>query len=165
MQSNPNSVVGKKRKVFLVYPEFQIPLILINIAILAVVLAVIGYQSHRSFLELKEMGVEANLSTGHPYFKFVEMHTRQFYQNLGLGFGVGILSSTFLTLLLSHRLAGPIVRLKRYFEQILRVDAETPPASNATVQPLQFRKSDFFAELAPLVNRAVETLKNKRGGK
>lgn len=147
-----------KRKKFLVYPKFQLTLIAINGAILAVVLAVIGYQVFASFQEIKSMGVESNLAENHPYFKFINYHYGMLFQNLILGFAIGILSSSFFTLILSHRLAGPIVRLKSYFESIVEKDTE--------IKPLKFREQDFFSDLAPVINRSIETLQNGgRNGK
>jgi hypothetical protein len=99
------------------------------------------------------MGVHAHLSENHPYFKFVAYESERFFQNIFVGLFVGVLTSTFLTIYLSHRLAGPIVRMKKYFETISKVDEP--------IHPLKFRKMDFFSDLAPIVNRSIEVIQKR----
>jgi hypothetical protein len=84
----------------------------------------------------------------------VNYHTEQFYRNLGLGFAIGILASSVLTLILSHRLAGPIVRLKKFFEA-LGQKGDSPST-------LQFRKMDFFSDLPPVINHSLEELQKRK---
>jgi hypothetical protein len=63
-------------------------------------------------------------------------------------------------LYLSHRIAGPIHRLKRHLlEQAERSNTE---ALNPLTSPkLQFRKNDFFGELASAFNQYAESKKSE----
>ncbi len=140
-----------QRKQVLVYPKFQLSLITIQIVIIVSVVGLIAYHAMKSYGDLNAMGVEANLPEGHPYFKFVEYHSNIFVKNLIFGSILGIVVSTFLSLVLSHRLAGPIVRLKSYLESISNKRRED-------IKPLHFRKYDFFTELAPIVNHTIAEL-------
>ncbi len=140
------------RRGYLVYPKFQVPLILVNVSINWAILCIFGYHLLRSFRSLREMGVEANLPVGHPYFKFVDYHAFTLYSNLQYGLILGAIGSICLTLFLSHRLAGPIVRLKSYLETV---------KETGKITRLQFRKSDFFSDLAPLVNETLENVKDR----
>ena len=53
---------------------------------------------------------------------------------------------------ISHRLAGPLVRLRRFFQVI----ADTGQVTN-----LSFRKGDYLSDLPPLVNKALGRLKGE----
>jgi len=66
----------------------------------------------------------------------------------------GFIFSALVMLVVSNRLAGPIVRLRRYFGDIaIKTD---------NVPPLSFRKGDFFGDLPEVVNRAVQALQTKK---
>ena len=66
---------------------------------------------------------------------------------------VHLLLSTVCFLFLSHRLAGPVVRLKGYFAGI---------ANGQPVKPVNFRKGDFFSDLPPQINGALQRLESRR---
>ncbi len=55
------------------------------------------------------------------------------------------------TISLTHRMAGPIVRLRSHVRSL---------AAGEEVPPLKFRDGDFFTDLPPLFNEMVETLKD-----
>jgi hypothetical protein len=55
------------------------------------------------------------------------------------------------TLILSHKLAGPIVRLKWYFQQI---------AKTGHAKPVHFKKSNFMQDLPPIINQALQKLES-----
>lgn len=53
------------------------------------------------------------------------------------------------TVALTHRMAGPIVRLRSHIRAI---------AEGEDVDPLKFRDGDFFRDLPPLFNQMIEKL-------
>jgi hypothetical protein len=85
-----------------------------------------------------------------------EMHTIN--SAVAVSLGVGVVISSVLTILISHRIVGPLYRLRQYFHRM----AEDP---SVVKEPIQFRKGDFFADLPPTVNRALEAVSkhNQRG--
>ena len=74
--------------------------------------------------------------------------------NLAIALGVGLVLSYLLTLILSNRLAGPIVRLREHFRKI---------SEGGNLEPVYFRQKDFFNDLPPLINDALK--KVSRGEK
>jgi hypothetical protein len=66
---------------------------------------------------------------------------------------VAVLSTAVLTLLISHRMAGPINRLNGFFAHIVKT-GEFPPE-------IRFRNGDFFQELPPKINEAFLAIKKR----
>lgn len=132
---------------YIVYPKFQIALIISNLVVITGLTAIIGFQSYRSFEYMRELGRNVNLDANHPFFQFVDVQANQLYGNLFISIFVGFVFSTLFTLIFSHKLAGPLVRLKSYFSQI---------SETGKVEPLKFRKNDYFSDFPPVVNSALE---------
>ena len=57
------------------------------------------------------------------------------------------------SIFLSHKIAGPMYKLRRHLEEI---------REGGEVKPIHFRKGDNFQEIADEVNRTLETLQNQR---
>jgi hypothetical protein len=140
----------RKRKTLLVYPHFQLGLILANVGLMAAALSFVGVQMRRSFSALKQMGQAAHIPEGHAYFKFLDWQTSQMYSYLAIAFVSAFVLSAIVTLLISNRMAGPIVRLRGYFKSIAE--------NGAPNHPIEFRDGDFFSDLPQLINQGVERL-------
>lgn len=134
------------RKKFLIYPRFQIALVTGNLVVISCMSGAVMLAVFRSYQYLHEQGLAVGLSVDHPYFRFVDLQSRLVYQALGVAFFLGALLSVLITLLISQRLVGPIHRLREYFRAI---------ADGGDIQPLAFRKKDFFADLPDTINRAL----------
>jgi hypothetical protein len=147
-----NNHVNRSPRKLLIYPRFQVTLLTLNMTIILVGFILIGYQNIRLFSHLKEMGTASNLPPDHAYFKFIDYQTHTMLTYAAVIFAVVIVLSTLASLWLSHKVAGPIVRMKGFFKSL--AESESPQASE-----LKFRKGDFFSDLPELVN---EALKNKR---
>lgn len=74
----------------------------------------------------------------------------KYHQNLYVVFAVIAIALFMLinagTLLLSHRIAGPIYRMQTHLLRIKK---------NGVLKPVQFRKKDFFFELAEAYNASL----------
>jgi hypothetical protein len=138
----------KVRWQLLIYPRFQLTLLLIEAIVISSVFFFIIVQASRSYRKLRELGEGAGLAATHSYFKVLELQFQNLQTHLLIAFGVGFLVSALATLALSNRLAGPIVRMTEYFKRI----NETGEWSESN--ELHFRKGDFFSELPPLINKA-----------
>ena len=132
---------------FLIYPKLQLSLIFSGMGVLALSYVFIAIQVYRSFHELKGLGEQIGLPAGHPYFEFIQFHEHALSVSLYIAGVISCLVSFVLLLVLSHRVAGPIVRLKGYFEAMSREGWKTR---------LTFRKGDFFSELPEVINQALE---------
>lgn len=105
------------------------------------------------FWKLKNLGKEIQLEPDHIYFRFLEGQSQQLFLIFLLCSVLGVLMVFILGLLLSHKVAGPIYRLKGHLKKITAGEE----AGN-----LFFREKDFFKELPPLVNESFDAIKKKK---
>jgi hypothetical protein len=123
-----------------------------NLAIIIFVSAAIWLQLSRSF---DELGAAAGTSGAEAefYHRYLEYHAHSLRMSLLLAFGTAIALSTFLTLVISHRFSGPMVRLRGYFRDLMTCSGPVPR--------LSFRKHDFLDDLPPLVNEAIDHIQKR----
>jgi len=140
------------RRKLLIYPRFQMTLIAMNTVIMLGMCSLVGTLGYFSFERLREMGRDVQLAPSHAYFKFIDFQSGLVFQYLFVAFLVGVAISAVLTLIVSHRLAGPLVRLKNHFKQM----GETGKCS-----PISFRKGDYLRDLPPLINEALYRVSNE----
>lgn len=141
----------RSQRNLLIYPKFQIALILTNAATVLISLILIFFQNWKFNHHFVEMGQQVGLVPNHAYFKFIETQRNQLLLYTSIGFLFTFVVSSVLVLIISHRLAGPIVRLNTYFKEISN--------SGEVSGPIQFRKTDFFQDLMSSVNKALKKLK------
>lgn len=139
----------------LIYPKFQLTLVAANAAVLILVCGIIALQSWRSMERLQELGVKAGLNPDHPYFEFLSLQARTFYSNLASGCVAAFVLSSIVIVLLSHRMAGPLIRLRRYFEDL---------KATGELKPLSFRHGDYFSDLPEVINDGITAVKDKAEG-
>lgn len=141
-----------KRK-YLVYPKFQLVVILINAAVTAVMFGFVAYQVVRSHIHLENLVRSTRLPAQNLFNQMLTLQLKSLLINLGVALFFSLLLTSVITLLLSHKLAGPMIRLKSYFENISKT-GEFP-------DQIQFREGDFFEELPPIINNAFSSIKKK----
>ena len=142
-----------KRKKILIYPRFQLLLIGVNILVTACTFGITIFQASQTFSRFQELGKMVQLPQDHSFFNLIEFQASTLHSKMIVSFFISIVLSAIMTLVISHRLSGPIVRLKSYFSEI----AEKKGLSSQ----LHFRKGDFFADLPEVINRALQSLKSK----
>ena len=82
------------------------------------------------------MGKDLQLSEDHPYFRLIGYQLDRILVYLSLGALVGTVVSIVSTLIVSHRLIGPIRRTKAFFDDV---------AEKGHVEgKLKYRQNDFF---------------------
>ncbi|HAR42496.1 MAG TPA: hypothetical protein DCS07_07675 [Bdellovibrionales bacterium] len=153
MSSAPDNKKQNNRRVWWnlwIYPKFQGMLLTINVLSLALVFLLIGFMTNRSYEQLKEQGILSQLQPSHPYFQFLNLQYKLFRSHLVFAFFSSAILISLATLFLSHRLAGPVVRMKGYFKRLSE--------KGYTGEKVSFRTADFFSELPDLINAAVEKL-------
>lgn len=138
----------------LILPQFQLKLLGANLAVISVISGIIWFQMSLSFSELSRAagvsGVEAEF-----YQNYLAFHSHQLRVALVLSFLTAAGASTLMTLVLSHRFSGPLVRLRGYFRQITEQPQSQP------IPRLSFRRNDFLADLPPLVNQALDRIQRE----
>ena len=142
-----------RRKIsnFLIYPQFQLSLLVVNIIILALVLLIIHFNVNEIFNQLNFLGEKNNFDKLHPYFEFVEKSRNLMNTRLNLAFGASVILTTFITIFISHKMVGPIYKLKKFLFSVN--NGEKP-------EKLKFRKGDFFNDLPELINQTLEKTRN-----
>lgn len=135
---------------FLIYPRFQLMLIVSNITITLLASASTYFFIYNEFKHFYELGEKIKIATDHPYFKMIRLQEHRIILALMSSFGIAVLISTLATMVISHRLAGPIYKTRKYFETIL---------STGDVKfGLSFRRGDFFSDLPLIINKAIDLL-------
>lgn len=145
----------RKTRNFLIYPKFQMRLILANSAILLLAFGAIAWQAWRSLKHIEGLGLATGLHPEHAFFKFISFQMSTLMSYLAVAFVVSTAFSIVMSLYLSHRIAGPIVRLNGYLKRI----GEKGVVSEG---PLKFRQGDFFDDLPESVNGAIDSV--RKGG-
>jgi len=144
----------KGRKSYLINPAFQLRFVGFTLFIAVLTLAII-YASNLYFVwKLVKIGKEAQFVEGHPFFLYLNEQQKLMDQvYLVTAFGIGLLI-VIGGLWLSHRVAGPIHRIDTHIKACLE---------QRRFQSLQFRKGDFFPELADHVNVLLKELSQRKG--
>lgn len=141
-----------KRKL-LIMPKFQLLVIGINLCVILTMSAIIWAGTRSALLDLKPVaglsGIEASF-----YKHYLDYQIASFQESLLISLVVGAVASTLLTLVITHRISGPMIRMRNYFRNI----KEGGPANH-----IEFRDGDYFRELPPLINGAIDRLGEKQG--
>lgn len=139
----------EKRRIVFIYPQFQLALLVAQLTSLILFSLLILYQSHQFISNLRDMGFQAGFPEGHGYFQFLKFQETYLLKHLVYSIGIALIASICLTLYFSHRLAGPIVRLRLHLQELNL-------GRKALSDKLQFRKGDYFSELPTEVNALIE---------
>lgn len=138
--------VRRRARSLLIYPSFQLSLVIVNGALIILVCAVIALLMHRSFENLAAQGTIGKLSLAY--------EEQLLLAYLGAGLGIAVLFSCVINMILSHRVAGPIMRTKTYLEGVKRYfSVGRPPTTE--IPDLKFRKGDYFEDLPDKINGAL----------
>ena len=141
-----------KRK-YLVYPKFQMTLILTNALITFLLFCFLVFLVIRSHLYLENLVKQTHLPAQNLFIQLLTEQLRQLIVTMGISLGIGVVVTSSFTLLFSHRMAGPIIRLKNLFASIAK-QGDFP-------EVVKFRDGDFFQELPPTINAAFNALKKR----
>lgn len=142
------------RRKILIYPKFQLSLVAVNIITMVAVLVAIEFQILSSITDIPGVSDGSTLSPKYLYNRFIEYQMSVLYSGLALYLVMAFILSCFITLIISHRLAGPMVRMQHYFKEI--------EASGKVEQPLKFRDGDFLKELPEAINKGLNSIQEHK---
>jgi hypothetical protein len=152
MSINAKNIVKKIwRYKLLIYPRFQLSLIAVNLLVTTTILSFVSIQINRVITKLILIGESANIPKSHIYFQFINWQLTEIHSFLAIAFIVGIAFSSMVTLYISYKLVGPVVRMKGYFKSI--------EDTSSVQSEISFRKNDFFSDLPAAINGALKRLK------
>lgn len=146
------------RRKLIVYPKFQGTLLLVNTLVLVGVFLLVWFQVSGVFTALRGAGESVHLAPDHPYFRFLKMETRMLAVGIGFAFIAGVVASWIALLVFSHRMAGPMVRMRNYLKEVAEKGLTRE-------QRLAFRKKDFFQDIPPVLERALRKSAQSRGAR
>jgi len=144
MKNPPN-----KRSRFLINPGFQLSVIRQMLALTGVVIAIFYGAIYYHFWSLEQQGLSLGLPATHVFFDFLAEQRRTMDLIFLVTSMAALLAIVGFGLFLSHRVAGPLFRLKQY------LDSQGPDVPAHT--PLKFREGDYFPEVADSVNSRLGT--------
>lgn len=147
----PQGKPNRKLKNFLIYPRYQIAMVIANSLIFVSGFVAVYYQVSSSFYNLDEVAAAKNIMAS-PYYKELVLYQEKFILNTIFTTLIWtLLFVIFFTVLFSHKSAGAIFGLQKYFQDI---------AKNGYQRPLTFRKNDLHQELPGVVNSAIAKIMN-----
>lgn len=141
-----------KRK-YLVYPKFQLTLIFLNSLVTFVLFGMTALLVIRSHTYLESLVRQTRIPAQNLFTQLLTQQLRSLLFYMGIALVLGVLVTAVTTLLLSHKMAGPMIRLRNFFAQISKT-GDFP-------ETLNFRNGDFFQDLPPMINQALNALKRK----
>lgn len=154
-ENQPSEKPAFKRKWrnFLIYPRYQLAILIGHLLILVAGFIVIYYQVQNSFFQLDEVASAKNILAS-PLYKELVLYQENFilttiFSTMIYCFVVAALFSIVFT----HKSAGAIYGLKKYLKDI---------AEQGWKRPLIFRKNDLHQELPEIVNAAIERIKKDK---
>lgn len=141
---------------YFIYPPLQFALILVNVIIISLSTGIIYFKIIDSFKDLQRIGTEAGLADSHPYFSFLDSTINLVSINIAWTFTLSIFLTIAASIYLSHKIVGPVYRLKHFFINIV----ETKEKNHV----LSFRAGDYYSDLPAIINSALDKIKNEREG-
>ncbi len=131
------------RKVLLINPPFQFRF-MAWMGSLSVAVIMVMHLAHVWFFHnLREQARLAGLAPDHVFFRFIEDRQVEMSTITGVTFFVLLVLVVSVGLVLSHKIAGPMYRLKTHF---------TYAAETGVVKPVHFREGDYFQEVPEAYN-------------
>jgi len=141
------------KKKYLVYPKFQLTLIILNSVVTLILFVLTSLLVVRSNIFLEGVVRQAKLPAQDIFIQMLDQQLRGLMGYLGFAVFVAVFVTGLLTLYISHKLAGPMIKLRRYFGDIEK--------TGNIAEDLTFRSTDFFQDLPPTINRALKALKKR----
>ena len=138
------------RTKYLINPSFQITFI-IYFLIIGVIALMIFYSSNLYFFKtLASEGIQLELPSDHVYFELLASQKHLMNKIFMITSAIFFILISLLGIFISNRIAGPIYKMTKTLNSFQGVD---------DLREIQFRKRDFFKELADSFNALVVKIK------
>lgn len=138
-------------KIYLINPDFQwrfMGYVILTVVFSISIMFISNYLFFESFIA---KGEALGLPENHAFFVLIKeqretMTTIFLFVSVFISFVIGMWGLFF-----SHRIAGPLYRLRRYF-----TDATETADSEQKLDPIFFRQNDFFLEVPDSINEYLK---------
>jgi methyl-accepting chemotaxis protein len=142
-------IPSRQLKNLIINPRVQFRLLAAFSAVFIVTVLTLYGSVYLYFWRFKEKALSVGIPEGHVFFNFLSAQKNDLDT---LFLSVAIVSFIILIIvgiIISHRIAGPIQKLKNHLETM-----------NHEADDFKLRENDFFSELGPVVNKLREKLKS-----
>jgi hypothetical protein len=143
---------SERRKKIFINPSFQVKFVAYSSIFTCISLIIFYFAIHIFFNSLKRQGLDLQLTIDHPYFIFISEQQSFFNTLFIITSFILVILLTFCGIFISHKIVGPIERLKSYMKE---------KVENNDINDLVFRDDDFFQDLAKEFCDFCRKYKNK----
>lgn len=138
----------RQLKNLLINPKFQLKFLSYFIVLFLISTVSLYSTTFLFFYRMKQKALSVGIPDGHIFFKFLSNQKHDLDSLF-----IGLAAFNFFLLIgvgfvISHRIAGPIFKLKKQMSQ-----------PSPTMDDYKLRENDFFQELEPLVKELKEKIK------
>lgn len=141
-------VPSRQIKNLIINPRVQFKLIAVFSGVFFLTVSTLYSTIYLFFWRFHEKAINVGIPEGHVFFKFLYEQKH----NLDMLFVALIIVNFFVLILvgivISHRIAGPIEKLKNHLETI-----------HDEAEDFRLRENDFFSDISPVVNKLRERFK------
>jgi len=140
--------MGRKVRNILIEPKFQLKLMSYFVGLFILTTLTLYSTTYLFFWSLKAKALNVGLTEGHVFFMFLDNQKSQMdmlFVFLAICNFILLISAGFIV---SHRVAGPIHKLKKYLSGLSPED-----------QDFTLRNKDFFKDMEPIINDLRKRLK------
>ncbi len=154
-KKNPLVSLFLGEKKFLINSDFQIQFIASLLLISIISMSIIYLANDYFFHSYIQKGQALNLPPDHPFFLMIH-EQKKFMTKVFIAVAMSISTlATIWGLFYSHKIAGPLHRLQKYF---IAAAAENCELKNK----IYFRDNDFFQEVPASINLYIDSLNNDK---
>ena len=141
---------NRKLKHYIIFPKFQLTLVITNLVIMTFCYVLVFYQIYDSFNHLTEIGMRLRIPEDSAFFKLLNHHESAIINKLLIAAGLSYLFSFIMTVVISHRVSGPLYNLKNYFLEL---------KEKGFTREIKFRKGDYYSDLPHIINDGLKKVK------
>lgn len=144
-------IFGNRRKVYLINKRFQYAFIFFSSSVAFLSLCIFYFAILYFFWSFEQRGIALGIPSEHIFFRFISEERIAMNKIFIIAALTVVLITTISALVLSHRVAGPLHRLKCHLKQ---------SANDQSLRPVKFRRGDYFGEIEESFNLFINVIKN-----
>ena len=148
----------RKKRNYLIDPSFQLKLIASVLVPFFVALGFIYFKIGQTISVLKKTVVTLGFNDNPRMLELIGMNELTLKSYLGYAAGISSLIMILSVVLISHKMAGPIYRLKQYLKQSNQNDS-------SAIEPISFREGDYLKDIEEDLNQYVIKPGNRKNKK
>lgn len=142
----------RKWKNYLIFPRFQVSLLIFNILIVVSAVLIVGYQFDKNLEVVDSVASRFGLASNQIFLEMMQELKADFIMTVWFVFLATFTLCFGFTVVFSHKIVGATHRLKQYFNDV---------KENGHSYDLTFREGDLDPELADCVNEAIAKIKEE----